>query len=39
MVKIIELLKNSKIEEEKLSEAPKKVIDNTIKRIENIAQK
>jgi len=40
MVKIIELLKNSKIEEEKkkLSEAPKKVIDNTIKRIENIAQ-
>jgi hypothetical protein len=40
MVKIIELLKNSKIEEEKnkLSEAPKEVIDNTIKRIENLAQ-
>ncbi len=40
MVKIIEILKKSKIEEEKkkLSEAPKKVIDNTIKRIENLAQ-
>jgi hypothetical protein len=40
MVKIIELFKKSKIEEEKkkLSEAPKDVIDNTIKRIENLAQ-
>jgi len=40
MVKIIEILKNLKIEEVKntLSEASTKVTDNTIKRIENLAQ-
>jgi hypothetical protein len=40
MVKIIDILKNLRINEEKktLSEASKEVIDNTTKRIENLAQ-
>ena len=40
-VKIIEILKNQRIEEEKLtlSAAPEKVITETISRIENMAKK